>query len=60
METYFIENSIRKRSWIKVINGIIPGKHFNEVKPLLSLDYSALLEKYVHIFDEFNSTVVAA
>ena len=55
METYFITNSIRRRSWVDLIIGRISGKHFDEVKPFISLDYCALREKLVHIFHEPNT-----
>jgi hypothetical protein len=55
METYFVTNSIRRRSWVGLIIGRISGTHFDEVKPFLSLGYCALRDKLVHIFHEPNT-----
>lgn len=55
MKTYFITNLIRSRSWVDLIIRRINGKHFDEVKPFLSLNYSALQEKFVHRSHEPNT-----
>lgn len=55
METYFIMNSNRIKLWEGLIIGRIAVKHFDEVKPFLSLYYCALREKLVHIFNKPNT-----
>lgn len=45
IERNFITNSIRGKSYVLLINKRIAEKHFDEVKPFMTLEYFSIRDK---------------